>query len=113
MTFPTTGIGPRRLDKYRGWLSFDYLNRELQNAEDATLAHDNRLLLIPDRRGDCFGRGDCFDRPATAAERTLLAYLGFTLPDNLTCHVDRLTASVRRRRWPQLESQLGEDGSLP
>ncbi|MCV7010357.1 hypothetical protein [Mycobacterium gordonae] len=92
-----TGIGAQIPDPYRGWLCFTALPDELQQAEDATLAHDNQL--------ESRSPGQCFDRAATDAERTLLAHSGFDLPDDLLTHVDRLTASVRRRRWPQLEAQ--------
>ena len=99
-----TGIGTQTPDPYRGWLVFDDLPDELQRAEDATLAHDNQDYRNADR---------CRDRPATEAERTLLAHLGFDVPDELTTHVDRITPSVRRRRWPALEAQaqLPEDVS--
>lgn len=97
-----TEIGAQVPDPYRGWLCFTSLPDDLQRAEDATLAHDNQ---------DCRSAARCYDRPATEAERTLLAHLGFDLPDELTTHVDRLTSSVRRRRWPALEAQaqLAED----
>lgn len=96
-TFTTDGIGAQIPDPYRGWLCFTALPDDLQRAEDTTLAHDNQQ--------ESRSPGQCFDRPATDAERTLLAYLGFDLPDELTTHVDRLSASIRRRRWPQLEAQ--------
>jgi hypothetical protein len=102
-----TDIGAHRPDPYRGWLVFNALPTELALAEDSTLASDNRLLMHYDPRGQCF------DRPATETERTLLAHLGFTLPDDLVTHVDRISTSVRQRRWPALESQITEDGGFP
>ncbi|AYE95715.1 hypothetical protein C0J29_13780 [Mycobacterium paragordonae] len=98
------GIGVQIPDPYRGWLVFDHLPDELQRAEDATLAHDNQ-----DERN----AARCYSRPATETERTLLAHLGWNLPDDLTTHVDRITPSVRRRRWPQLETQLAAEESTP
>lgn len=47
-------------------------------------------------------------RPATDTERTLLAHLGYTLPDELFTAVTFLTTGVRNRRWPQLEIQILE-----
>ena len=90
----TTGIGPQRPDEYRGWLTFDYLPAELQRAEDSTLNRDNHIDL------------DHFERPTTPAELTLLAHLGFELPDEpLLTRVDRITPTLRHRSWPALKSQ--------
>ena len=79
----------------RGILVFESLPDDLQRAEDSTAAADF------DRRR--FGR--TLQRPATAAERTLLQHLGFELPDELITHVSYKSLSVRNRRWPQLETQ--------
>lgn len=95
------GIGEHTPDPYRGVLCFSHLPDDLQRAEDATLAHDNI---------DCRNPARCYDRQATDAERTLLAHLGFDVPDELLTHVDRLTPSVRRRRWPALEQALLDQG---
>ena len=107
MTDPT-GIGAQIPDRYRGWLCFTALPDDLQRAEDATLAHDNRDLLdpvhCPEWHWYRHNNRPCFDRPATDTEKTLLAHLGFTVPDDLKTHVDRITPSVRRRRWPVLEA---------
>jgi hypothetical protein len=76
----------------RGWLVFDApLSDELQRAEDATQHHDFC------NGGDAAwhtGRDpvtgcwiDYFDRPATDTERTLLAHLGYGVPDTLTTRV--------------------------
>lgn len=40
-----------------------------------------------------------FTRPATDAERTLLAALGFSVPDELETLVDYMNPAVRRRRF--------------
>jgi hypothetical protein len=77
----------------RGWLTFESLPDDLQRAEDSTAAAD-----FDHRR---FGR--VIQRPATAAERTLLEHLGYEVPTPLTTHVRYLTESVRNRRWPALE----------
>ena len=77
----------------RGWLTFESLPDDLQRAEDSTAAADF------DRRR--FGR--TIQRPATAAERTLLEHLGYEVPDPLTTQVRYLTESVRNRSWPALE----------
>ena len=46
-----------------------------------------------------------FARPATETERTLLTHLGFELPEQLTTAVSYPSSGVRRRRWPQLETE--------
>lgn len=91
MTDPNA-IGNRISDRHRGWLVFDHLPPDLQRAEDATHYRD-----IHDER-------DCFNRPATDTERTLLAHLGFTVPEQLSTHIDHVTVGIVRRRWPALEA---------
>jgi hypothetical protein len=109
----TDGVGPQRADDRRGWLVFEHLPDELQRAEDATQAadFDRRTWHHPGwiREFDHL-RGisvRCFYRPATPAERTLLAHLGHTLPTNLDTRVEYLSETLRQRRWPALESQRG------
>jgi hypothetical protein len=92
----------------RGWLVFDSLPDDLQRAEDSTQHADyarqygNGLIQrVFDRDSGIW----YFERPATDAERTLLAHLGYQLPDELKTRVDFATETLRRRTWPQLESQ--------
>jgi len=77
----------------RGWLALRYLPDDLRRAEDATQAAD--------RQHPRYFVG--FVRPATPAERTLLTYLGHTLPEELTTVVRWVTTGCRNRRWPALE----------
>jgi len=99
MTTDTT-IGPQ-MDRAaqgtdpRGWLVFHWLPDDLQRAEDSTAVND-RDQMRP--------RG--FERPATDTERTLLAHLGYQLPDELVTVVRYRTRGVRNRRWPQLEEDV-------
>jgi hypothetical protein len=91
----------------RGWLVFDSLPADLQRAEDST---QNADYFRADGRGiklayDRDARIWYFDRPATDTERTLLAHLGYTLPEQLTTRVDYASETLRRRTWPQLETQ--------
>ncbi|KUI13388.1 hypothetical protein AU192_24720 [Mycobacterium lehmannii] len=102
MTAPDE-IGEHRPDKYRGWLVFAHLPKELQDAEDATQEADYRRSRLIGSVAAPMMRGP-WARPATDAERTLLAHLGFTLPERLVTWVSYPTATVRKRRWPQLET---------
>lgn len=91
----------------RGWLVFHGLPDDLQRAEDSTQAADYRRA---DGRGvrlafDRDARIWYFERDATDAERTLLQHLGYTLPEVLTTRVDYASETLRRRTWPQLETQ--------
>ena len=86
----------------RGWLVFRDLPEDLQNAEDATRAADHErtagrhpLVLVSWTQ----------TRPATPAERALLAHLGHVLPDELTTNYRLITDGVVRRWWPQLETE--------
>jgi hypothetical protein len=89
----TDTIGNRISDRYRGWLVFDHLPDDLQRQEDST--HDR----------DIHDERRWFERPATDAERTLLAHLGFELPDDLATYVEHVVrGSIVRRRWPALEA---------
>jgi hypothetical protein len=91
------GIGNQIGDRWRGLLVFDQLPDDLQRAEDSTHAAD-----VTDRRAR-------FVRRATDAERTLLAHLGYAIPDGLTTRVDRITNGIVHRRWPQLETATEKD----
>ncbi|OBG50179.1 hypothetical protein [Mycolicibacterium fortuitum] len=80
----------------RGILVFETLPADLRNAEDSTQAADF------DRGKDRHWRA--FTRAATAAERTLLAHIGFgVLPDDLKTRVSFPASGVRRRTWPQVD----------
>jgi len=91
----TDAIGPQmRQSDPRGWLVFEWLPTDLQNAEDTTALADHA-------RATEAGIG-VFTRPATPTERALLKHLGFDLPNRLTTTVGFVTKGVRLRRWPQL-----------
>jgi hypothetical protein len=78
----------------RGILALRNLPDSIQRAEDST-ADADRAVRKP--------RG--FQRPSTPVERQLLTYLGFRVPEDLVTEVSWPSTSVRRRRWPTLESQ--------
>ncbi|QRY53387.1 hypothetical protein [Mycolicibacterium septicum] len=80
----------------RGWLVFDHLPKDLQDAEDARQDADATRA-----RRDHWG---VWSRPATVTEQLLLEHLGYELPANLATRVQYLTDGVRRRTWPALES---------
>ena len=104
----TDTMGPQRVDDRRGWLVFEWLPDNLQRAEDATQAHDYGHSGVHWQREFDHVRGlpvRCFYRPATEAERTLLAHLGHTLPTKLDTRVEFLTETLRQRRWRQLEQE--------
>lgn len=90
------GVGAHRPDPYRGWLVFDSLPPEIQRAEDATHAADVDLANRDWRRWRF--------RPATDAERMLLAHLGYDVPADLQTRVEWRHGSLRQRRWPALET---------
>jgi len=70
---------------------------------DLQAAEDSRAKLDFDTR-KVRPRG--FIRPATSAERELLAWLGYDLPDGeLTTEVTWASSGVRTRRWPVLEQE--------
>ncbi|KDF01933.1 hypothetical protein Y900_024140 [Mycolicibacterium aromaticivorans JS19b1 = JCM 16368] len=131
----------------RGWLALRDLPAELQNTEDSTHAADSeryrcgvhgfaaalwgtddsaaltRLRRFGDRLLKVSGSSwRAFARPATPAERVLLAHLGHAapsgadpvtiaddgLPAELITIVDWPTSGVRNRRWPQLETTTGD-----
>jgi hypothetical protein len=93
-------IGAQRPNDRRGWLMFDALPDDLQNAEDSTQAADRQR--VRDHELATWN----FVRPATATERRLLTHLGYTLPaTELKTHVVWLTPGVRNRSWPQLQNQ--------
>ncbi|SBS78214.1 hypothetical protein MHPYR_520051 [uncultured Mycobacterium sp.] len=101
MTTPTDTIGTQLPQPDpRGWLVFDRLPAELQDAEDSTQDNDVRY-----HRESWHYRGPTYHRAATAAERTLLEHLGYVLPDDLRTRVQFVTDNVRNRRWPALELQ--------
>ena len=108
MTSPD-GIGPQKPDDPRGWLVFDWLPADLQNAEDSTLAADrgehpglHRSVHFSPPTDFAYVRSR-FTRPATATERVLLEHLGYDLPDDLTTRVHWISSGVRNRSWPQLQ----------
>lgn len=97
----------------RGWLALTDLPDDLRTAEDATLAADTERhdhaheLGIRFERVESAERGmvRCFRRPATDAERQLLAALGHQVPDELDTYVNHITRGTRHRFWPALEGQ--------
>jgi hypothetical protein len=117
----------------RGWLTFSWLPDELQRQEDSTQAVDfQRAQFAEFNAPAVWGTSDPDElaavkararrvltaagmstvraavRPATQTERTLLAHLGYELPDELFTAVTFLTTGVRNRRFPQLETQTLE-----
>jgi hypothetical protein len=92
-----SGIEHRPCTK-RGVLTFWHLPDAFQRAEDSTLENDKaqRHWRASAHR----------DRPASDAERLLLAHLGYVLPAELTTRVQWLSNGVRRRTWPQLPATL-------
>jgi hypothetical protein len=107
------GVGPQLqsggIDNgIRGWLCFEYLPSWLQNAEDSTLAADDARWRETLGRSNFHWPGRSFSRPASVAERTLLEHLGYELPEELATLVEYVASGVRRRTWPQLESETTE-----
>lgn len=99
MTQPTTDAIGNQLAQPdpRGWLVFDHLPSDLQNAEDG------RQYADIEKAHELHWAS--WSRNATDAERVLLAHLGYTLPPTLFTRVTMLTNNVRRRTWPALELQ--------
>ena len=81
----------------RGVLTFvEPLPMVLEDAENATQNADfTRRLTAP--------RG--FERAATAAEKQLLAAIGYVVPEDLTTVVSFPSKACRRRVWPAIENQ--------
>jgi hypothetical protein len=105
----TAPLPPQLPEDPRGWLTFsEPLPDDLQRAEDSTQHHDF-CGCHPDWTSefdDTVGAWvDFFTRPATDTEKTLLTELGYTIPEDLTTRVSFPSPLVRRRRWPQLETQ--------
>lgn len=95
MTIDLSGIGPQKPQPdQRGILTFDHLPPDVQRAEDATKVSDYDWLMVTGQT--------VRSRPATEIERALLEHLGYVLPEKLTTKVEHVTASIRRRTWPQL-----------
>lgn len=93
-----TGVEHLGFDDLRGWTTFRKLPEELQRQVDQTQAHD---WDVRHWRPSVHR-----DRPATDAEKFLLAWLGFNVPTNLETRVRYLSGSVRRLEWPALANQL-------
>jgi hypothetical protein len=74
-------IGAQRPNDRRGWLMFDALPDDLQNAEDTTQAADRQRVRDHDLASWNF------HRPATDTERILLQHLGYELPETLSTYV--------------------------
>jgi len=93
-----TGIGePYGFDDVRGWLCFAALPAEIQRQEDQTQNFDyERRHWRPSVHRT---------RPATEAEKALLTYLGFTVPEDLETIVTYPSGGIRRREWPALAKQ--------
>ena len=82
----------------RGWLAINGLPPEYQRAEDGTADADRTRARQRQPRGH--------ERPATTTEVTLLQWLGYTMPtEQLVTRVSWPSRSVRRRTWPQLETE--------
>ena len=94
-------IGHR--DDPRGVLVFDHLPDNLQKAEDSTAVADRDTFPDKRRHGGMWLR-PCVDRPATDTERTLLAHLGYEVPDLLTTRIRN--TGMRHRSWPQIPDTL-------
>jgi len=92
MTCPECA-GPRLPDHPAGLVISHLATCTLGAAEDATKAADHERTATMRR----------YTRLATAAEVTLLASLGMTLPEGTTT-VERITTggAVVRRTWPNL-----------
>lgn len=102
------GVGPQLTDTgVRGWLALEYLPDDLQRLEDARQVADWDRWNTPNLGNFTYRDGHkFFERPATAVERALLGeHLGYELPDELTTRVEWVNDIVRRRTWPELESE--------
>jgi hypothetical protein len=109
MTEHTT-IGPQLPQPDpRGWLVFEWLPDDLQNAEDSTQAADHAWFAADYGEMPWIHKANVpWRRKATPAEITLLRHLHFDLDHldgDLKTVVSYLTTGVRRRVWPQLETQ--------
>lgn len=106
-----TGIGAQYdQPDPRGILVFHGLPDDLQRAEDATQAHDYGSAGWT-QHWDNEIKQWYAERPATDAERTLLAHLYGTIPDVLATRVQWVTDSIRRRTWPALDNATLEGNS--
>jgi hypothetical protein len=96
--FDLTGVEHLGFDDVRGICTFRYLPDELQRQWDQTQAadHERRHWRPSVPR----------IRPATSAERVLLAHLGFTLPNELDVRVIYTSGGIRRLEFPALDKQL-------
>lgn len=115
----TTPLPPQIPDDPRGWLTFAApLPDDLQRAEDATQHADyvsSESPLSAAQRAAGMYRALESDsagspirvlyRPATPTERFLLETLGYQLPEQLSTRVEYLSATMRNRRWPTLETE--------
>lgn len=92
-TCPTCS-GPQVPSHAAGLLAWRHENTcLLRAAEDSTAAADHAQVAR-------WGR---FTRPMTSAEATLLSVaLGYLIPPNAVTRVERWTASISRRTWPDL-----------
>lgn len=81
----------------RGWLTFSALPDELQRRmdESANADYERRHWRPSVAR----------TRPATSAERLLLAHLGFTVPSDLETVVRYPSGGIRRLEFPALANQ--------
>lgn len=93
-----SGLVHRGWTDVRGWLVYDRpLPPPLQQREDSRQHADDEHPHWP---------GTHWTRPATLAERLLLASLGFVVPPGLQTVVRFPSGGVRRREWPALVSQF-------
>lgn len=91
--------GPQMFGHPHGLLALRHTNEcTVRAREDGTVLLDHDLA-----------RGRRIVRPSTTTERTLLAHLGYTLPDELPTIVTPLTASQRNRSWPTITLESTDD----
>lgn len=97
-----TGIGDHRPDNRRGYLVFTSLPDAVQRLEDAR--------AYADLEARSWRASVVHTRPASDAEKALLAHLGHSVPANLETQVRWLTSGVRNRSWPALG--ITEEGEV-
>jgi hypothetical protein len=108
MTDHTTIGPPLPQPDIRGWLVFEWLPDDLQNAEDTRQVADHAQF----KGVEGF---PAWVRKATAAEIALLRHLHLDLDHldgDLMTVVSYPAPGIRRRRWPQLETQDATPGAI-
>lgn len=96
--------GPNIPNHPGGWLYFKHkMTCPLLVLEDTRAFADYQGLGFPPyvpSRAPSVEDNPGRQRPVTLTERTLLAALGYELPDDAVTVVGWLTSGVRRREWP-------------